>query len=198
MLLFIVRFCFVRRNMSILQIFTFIIIFSGQLIDTEKMKIKDIEPDKEFFNNLQEIKDNLEEKEDSVEGQKASLEELKKEIMGMQKEIEGIQIVINDKIKSFSTVESDKVNLEVARLTRIFETMKSKNVAKIVEETDESLVIAVFTKLKEQKVGEIMKYLTPKKAAKLSELLTLWKQKYELAKKIKDITDTKKETENKK
>ncbi|MBN2694114.1 hypothetical protein JXR93_05585 [bacterium] len=159
-------------------------------VEVEDFRLRDIEPNKEFFNSLQSIRDELENREEAAILKENSLSELKKEILELQKEIEKYENMISANIKSFSTDESDKISEKIVKLMNVFDTMKAKNVAKIAEEMDESLLVAVLTRLKEERVGEIFKYLTPKKAAKLSELITMWKQRYLLDKNKKSKVDT--------
>ncbi len=155
---------------------------SSKKVEVENFRLRDIEPDKDFFNSLQSIRDELENREESVVLKENSFSELKKELLDLQKEIERYESMIKANIKSFSIEESDKINQKIVKLMNVFDSMKAKNVAKIAEEMDESLLVAVLVRLKEERVGEIFKYLTPKKAAKLSELITMWKQRYSIDK----------------
>jgi len=168
-----------------LFIFLSIISIYAKKVDRDSIRIEKLDVDENFFNNLQKIRDELEQKEQKSERKKVEIEELKKDILKREKEIKTYEKNITDTIKSFSTKKSRKFNIRVAKLTKVFETMKAKNVAKIIENLPDDLVIAVFLRLKDENIGKIMKYLKPKKAASLSEQLTEWKKRYKLKNKKK-------------
>jgi len=154
-------------------------------IDKESIKVTELEADEDFFNNLQKIRSQIEEKDQKVERKRAEIEELKKELDKRESNIKKYQVSIDKNIKSFSTEKSKKFKMRVLKLNKVFESMKPKNVAKIIENLPDDLVIAVFLKLKEDHIGKIMKYLDPKKSAALSEKLTEWKNRYKLKDKKK-------------
>jgi len=162
--------------------YLFSIVICGKKIDKDSIKIEYMEADDDFFNNLQKIRNELEKKDNKLERKKAELEELKKEIEKREKEIKIYENKISDSLESFSKKKTKKFKVRVAKLTKIFETMKPKNVAKIIENLPDLLVISVFLRLKDETIGKIMKYLPPKKAATLSEKLTQWRKKYKLKK----------------
>ena len=151
-------------------------------VDKDSIKIDSLDADEEFFNNLQSIRTELEEKDRKIERKKAEIEELKKELDNREINIKKSQDYIDSNIKSFSTKKSEKFNLRVIKLSKVFKTMKPKNVARIIENLPDDLVIAIFLKINDDEIGMIMKYLEPKKAATLSEKFTEWKKKYNLKK----------------
>jgi flagellar motility protein MotE (MotC chaperone) len=136
----------------------------GENISKDLIKIDDLDSNEDFFNNLQEIRSELEEKDQKIERKKVEMEELKKEVHKREKELKNYEKNIDENIKSFSTKKSETFKLRVSKLVKVFESMKPKNVAKIVENLPDDLVIAVFLKLKEDNIGLIMKYLDAKKS----------------------------------
>jgi len=168
----------------VLMIFLFLSFYKFDLyakkIDKESIRIENLDADDDFFNNLQKIRNNLEEKDRILERKRAEIEELIKEIDKREKEIKRYETNINDNIKAFSVKTTNKLKLRIIKLTKIFQSMKPKNVARIIENLKDDLVIAVFLKLKEDDIGKIMKYLSPKKAAVLSEKLAQWRKKYKI------------------
>ncbi len=175
--------------MKILTYLLLLLLFSSSIIakkvDKDSIKIENLDVNEDFFNNLQKIRNELEKKDNKSERKKVEIEELKKEIIAREKNIKVYEKNITNTIKSFSTKKSKKFNLRVSKLTKVFSSMKPKNVAKIIENLPDDLVIAVFLKLKENEIGKIMKYLKPKKAAFLSEKLIEWKKRYKLKNKKK-------------
>ncbi len=170
-------------------ILIFIILLSSSLfskdIDKKSIQIEELEADDNFFNNLQSIRDKLEEQYRISERKRIEIEELKLEIQKREDEIKSYEDSISNKIKSFSKSKSSKFKLRVMKLTKVFKTMKPKNVAKIIENLPNDLVISVFIRLKDEQVGKILKYLEPQKSAELSQELTEWKKRYKLEEGVK-------------
>lgn len=178
---------YVGGSMKVLLLLLTMTLFGGKSINLDQMRLKDMEPDRVFFNNLQEIKNQLEERDDLIEGKKIALDELKKELLKNNIEIKKYHTKIDLRISSFKKKKSEELDLKVARLMRVFESMKAKNVARIVEELDITLVVEIFMRLKEDRVGNIMRYLTPKKSAEIGELMTEWKKRFLMKQKKKGV-----------
>jgi len=127
---------------------------------------------------LQREREKISRERQLVELERQQLEELKKEInsklerltnvqKNVQKRIEEQKILILEKKK----VEEESVDKHFKHLLKIYTSMPSKKSAALISNLDMDIAIKLLTQMKGENVGQILGYISPEKAARISERL---------------------------
>ena len=109
----------------------------------------------------------LEEERAQLDKERTRLEALKNEIDEKLSKITEIQSAIQ------STLDKKEVenNKRIKHLIKVYKAMPPKKAAMLVEKLDMKIIIALFSKMKGENVGQILPYVSTEKAAKISERL---------------------------
>ncbi|NVM22124.1 MAG: hypothetical protein HWN68_10140 [Desulfobacterales bacterium] len=118
--------------------------------------------------------DVLELKRAQIEEERRLLEEERKRLTAMKQEINGrlarlteIQNAIQSKLDKQKTIHDKRIK----HLIKIYTVMPPKKAAVLIENLDMEVIIALFSKMKGETVGQILPYMSTEKGAKISERL---------------------------
>lgn len=112
-------------------------------------------------NKLDEREKNLNELEEKLQLEKVALEQKVQELEQARREIAS---------KLESRVQEDEER--VKKLVDIYSNMKPQSAAQVIATLDEELAIHVLKRMKKQDAGNILNFMNPEKAKKLSEKYT--------------------------
>lgn len=96
--------------------------------------------------------------EEDLQKQKAEIKKQLKEMQDMRREISS---VLEEKVKT----DEGSIN----KLVGVYSSMRPENAAKILTDIDEELAIKVLALMKKQSAAEILNFIEPGKARRLSE-----------------------------
>ena len=110
--------------------------------------------------------------------ERQQLEELKKEIDIKLKRLVKVQKTVQQKIeeqkniiKEEQEIKQTSVDKHFKHLLKIYNSMPSKKSAALIENLDMEVTIKLLSSMKGENVGQILGYVTPEKAARISERL---------------------------
>lgn len=121
-----------------------------------------------FFNKLNERKMELDQREAELNRLEEELQKQKVVLDEKIKQLEAMRVQISKTLKGRVAEDQEKVN----KLVEFYSNMKPQQAAKIIETIHEDLAIEVLDKMKKKNAAEILNMIDPKKARRLSELLT--------------------------
>jgi flagellar motility protein MotE (MotC chaperone) len=117
----------------------------------------------------------LEKKEAELRRKEQHLQEQEQYVLQMQKDVEQKMqelIVIQKEIQAYRNEKAESKSANIRSLAQIYGSMKPKEAAKLLENMEEKLVVAVISTMKSTEAAEILSAMDFKKAAKVSEALT--------------------------
>lgn len=116
----------------------------------------------------------LEHKRQQIETERLRLEEERKRLTALKQEIDvklsrvtEMQKAVQSKLDERTTL-SDK---RIKHLINVYTTMPPKKAAVLIEKLDMEVIIALFSRMKGDSVGQILPYVSAEKAAEISERL---------------------------
>jgi flagellar motility protein MotE (MotC chaperone) len=117
----------------------------------------------------------LEKKEMDLKRREQRLQEQEQHLLQMQMEVEQKMqelIAIQKEIQVYRNEKAESKSANIRSLAQIYGSMKPKEAAKLLENMEEKLVVAVISTMKSSEAAEILSAMDFKKAAKTSEALT--------------------------
>jgi flagellar motility protein MotE (MotC chaperone) len=117
----------------------------------------------------------LEKKEIDLRRREQHVQEQEQYLLQMQKDVEQKMqelIAIQKEIQVYRNEKSESKSANIRSLAQIYGSMKPKEAAKLLENMEEKLVVAVISTMKSTEAAEILSAMDFKKAAKVSEALT--------------------------
>jgi flagellar motility protein MotE (MotC chaperone) len=109
----------------------------------------------------------LEQRERRLKEEEERLTELKKEIEEKLSKVTRIQEAVQSDLAQKEAVQNERVK----HLIKVYQTMPPRKAAVLVEKLDMDVIIALFSQMKGENVGQILPYVSAEKAAKISEQL---------------------------
>ncbi|MBW2265603.1 MAG: hypothetical protein JRF28_05435 [Deltaproteobacteria bacterium] len=109
----------------------------------------------------------LEEERAQLDEERKRLEALKNEIDEKLSKVTKIQAVIQKELGK----KEDASHKRIKHLIKVYEAMPPKKAAVLIEKLSMEVIIALFSQMKGEDVGQILPYVSPEKAAKISERL---------------------------
>jgi flagellar motility protein MotE (MotC chaperone) len=113
-----------------------------------------------------------------LENERQHLETVKKEIDQKIARLTEIQATVQKKIKrqeslisEYKSMQESTMDNQFKHLLKIYTSMRSKKSAMLIDKLDMDIAIRLLSKMKGEKVGQILSYVPPEKAAALSEQL---------------------------
>jgi len=113
-----------------------------------------------------------------LENERQHLETVKKEIDQKIARLSEIQETVQKKIKKqetliaeYKAMQESTMDSQFKHLLKIYTSMRSKKSAMLIEKLDMDIAIRLLSEMKGEKVGQILSYVSPEKAAALSEQL---------------------------
>jgi flagellar motility protein MotE (MotC chaperone) len=113
-----------------------------------------------------------------LENERQHLETVKKEIDQKIARLTEIQTTVQKKIKKqedlitqYKSMQESTMDNQFKHLLKIYTSMRAKKSAMLIEKLDMDIAIRLLSNMKGEKVGQILSYVSPEKAAALSEQL---------------------------
>jgi len=137
-------------------------------------------PDNSFLETevVEREKQTLERERQVIELERQQLVELKKEIDTKIARLTQIQKSVQQKIDEQKALIQQQEEIKVAEnekhfkhLLKIYSSMPSKKSAALIDNLDMEIAIKLLSKMKGENVGQILGYVPPEKAARISERL---------------------------
>ncbi|MFW5837987.1 MAG: MotE family protein, partial [Desulfovibrionaceae bacterium] len=110
----------------------------------------------------------LKDRKEELDRRERSLEALEKELDQKLEKLTELQADIQKMLKQANTVKDKKIK----HLVEVYANMKAKQAADVIETMDQDLAVKILSGMRGRQAGEILTYVSAKKAAKLSEELT--------------------------
>lgn len=109
----------------------------------------------------------LEQKEQALAEERKRLAVLKEEINQKLLKITKIQKAVRSDLEQKEAVRDGRIK----HLIKVYQTMPPRKAAVLVDKLDMDVIIALFSEMKGENVGQILPYVSAEKAAKISERL---------------------------
>ncbi|CAN2048262.1 flagellar protein FlbB [Candidatus Magnetomoraceae bacterium gMMP-1] len=147
-------------------------------IKTEKKLFVDDETSYLESEVLRRQKKELERERQRVNQERRQLEVLKKEIDIKIARLSEIQDTVQQKIdeqkaliKKHNELQQEALDKKFKHLLKIYSSMPAKKSAALIDKLDMDVVVRLLSKMKGENVGQILGYVSPEKAARISERL---------------------------
>ncbi|MFY8105356.1 MAG: MotE family protein [Elstera sp.] len=121
----------------------------------------------DLLQKLSERREALDKRERELEQREAMLRAAEKRFDEKVSELEGLKTQLRSLVDQRSKDEEERLR----SLVRIYETMKPKEAAQILEKLDLDVVVGVIGRMKENKLAPILASMTPDRAKTLTALL---------------------------
>ena len=118
---------------------------------------------------LQKKKDALDRRERSIKAREADLMDAEQRA---REELERL-VTVREELKGLMSEMDAEQKKEVNRLVLMFQKMRGKKAAKILETTETDVAVEVLRNMQEKKAGETMSAMSPEKAAELANEISL-------------------------
>ena len=118
---------------------------------------------------LQKKKDALDRRERSIKAREADLMDAEQRA---RDELERL-VTVREELKGLMSDMDAEQKKEVKRLVLMFQKMRGKKAAKILETTETDVAVEVLRNMQEKKAGETMSAMSPEKAAELANVISL-------------------------
>ena len=110
----------------------------------------------------------LKEKQQALNRKEEELRQLEKTLDAKLREAQQLQENIRKMLDEANVMKNKKIK----HLIDVYSNMKAKQAALVLESLEEDIAVKILSGMRGRKAGEILSYVTPKKAALLSERLT--------------------------
>ena len=125
-----------------------------------------------FFSKLDARKKELDQREAELAKLEEELHKQKAELDERIKRLEEMRSQISTVLKSKVAADQQKVD----KLVQFYSGMKPQQAAKIIETVNEDLAVEVLDRMKKKDAAAILNVMDPKKARRLSEMITGYRQ----------------------
>ncbi len=132
----------------------------------ESNHISDAE--RESLLNLREIKNQLDKRGKELDKRERATVEMEKKAAEQIVNLEELEARIQDMLAQEKSIKNKKIK----RLTAVYEGMKADKAAPVIARMDLLIVVKMFSRMDEKKVGKILSFLQPELAVKISQALT--------------------------
>lgn len=117
---------------------------------------------------LQKKKEALDRRERSIKARESDIQAAESRI---SEELAKLEQVRNEMRQAMQDLDAQQLE-EVERLVKMFEKMRGKKAAAILEETDREIAVAVLRRMREKQAGEALSAMTPDVAAEIAEIIS--------------------------
>ena len=107
-------------------------------------------------------------KQEELNRREASLNQLDKDLDAKLAKLHDLEAKLSSMLKDAQDLKDKKM----AHLVNVYSNMKAKQAAQVLETLDQDIAVKILAGMQGRQAGEVLTYVTPKKAAKLSEALT--------------------------
>ncbi|MBF0449165.1 MAG: hypothetical protein HQK75_00155 [Candidatus Magnetomorum sp.] len=127
---------------------------------------------------IQRERETLIRERQKLENERQHLDSVKKEIDQKIARLSEIQVTVQNKIKQqeelikqYQVMQETAMDKQFKHLLKIYTSMPSKKSATLIDKLDIDIAIRLLSKMKGEQVGQILSYVSPEKAASISEHL---------------------------
>jgi flagellar motility protein MotE (MotC chaperone) len=117
---------------------------------------------------LQKKKEALDRRERSVKAREADMVAAEERI---KLELERVEQVRNQMREAMQGLDAKQLE-EVKRLVKMFEKMRGKKAAAILEQTERDVAVEVLRRMRDKQAGETLSQMKPDTAAELAEIIS--------------------------
>ncbi len=141
---------------------------SPEAEETKKVASKGATPfDMELLKALEDKRKALESRAREVEREEERLNALRRDILLRLKELRELE----GRLEKLVAMGKDAQQRQLTHLVKAYEAMRPEEAAPLIDKLDEHLVVRIFSRMQNKKVGKILVYVDPPKAARISQLL---------------------------
>ena len=126
------------------------------------------ETERKALLGLRELKQQLEERRQKLDAREQAIAEMEQKAAGRIKELEDMEARLQDMLAQEKSINDKKIK----RLTAVYEGMKPAKAAPVIARMELPIVVRIFSRMDEKKVGKILSFLPPEQAVKISQSLT--------------------------
>ena len=148
----------------------------GEVVDPIEQLVQNIDVMNAEADSANAFQATVAAKEDSIkaqswiEKQKDDLTKREVALTSRQKEVEELDRKVSQKVMRLEQSLADRV----ANLAKLYDGMEPSAVAKLAENLDDSIVVAIIPRMKQKNASQLLSLLPPQRAAKLSkQIITL-------------------------
>ena len=124
---------------------------------------------------LQKKKEALDRRERSIKARESDIQAAEARI---SEELAKLEQVRNEMRQAMQDLDAQQLE-EVERLVKMFEKMRGKKAAAILEEADREIAVEVLRRMREKQAGEALSAMKPDVAAELAEIISQFPYKGE-------------------
>lgn len=122
----------------------------------------------DILRNLRPLKEQLDTRAKDLDKRQQAVEEAEKRVASQITELKTMLARIQDSLKQEQGIKSKKIK----RLSAVYESMKAEKAASIIAKMDLPVVVKMFSRMNEKKVGKILSFLPPEQAVNVTQALT--------------------------
>ncbi len=126
------------------------------------------ETERKALLGLRELKQQLEERQRQLDSREQAVAEMEKKAASRIKALEDMEARLQDMLAQEKSINDKKIK----RLTAVYEGMKPDKAAPVIARMELPIVVRIFSRMDEKKVGKILSFLPPEQAVKISQALT--------------------------
>jgi flagellar motility protein MotE (MotC chaperone) len=148
----------------------------GEVVDPIEQLVANIDVMNAEADSANALQTNTAAREDSLkaldwlEKQKSELAQRENALAARQREIEELDRKVSQRVMRLEQSLADRV----ANLAKLYDGMEPDAVAKLAENLDDSIVVAIIPRMKQKNASQLLSLLPPQRAAKLSkQIITL-------------------------
>lgn len=113
-------------------------------------------------------RESLQRKQDELNRQEQDMKRLQQELDQKIQDLQALETRLNKMLKQAEEQKDKKMR----HLVDVYSNMKAKQAAQVLETLDEKIAVKILAGMRGRQAGEILTFVTPAKAARLSEALT--------------------------
>lgn len=113
-------------------------------------------------------------KQEELTNREAALAQLEKDLDAKLVKLHELEARLSRMLEQADALKDQKMK----HLVNVYSNMKSKQAAQVLETLDEDIAVKILAGMQGRQAGEVLTFVNPKKAAKLSEALTKLQTQY--------------------
>jgi len=113
-------------------------------------------------------------KQDELARREAALAQLEQDLDAKLVRLHELEARLSRMLEQADALKDKKMQ----HLVNVYSNMKSKQAAQVLETLDEAIAVKILAGMQGRQAGEVLTFVNPKKAAKLSEALTKLQTQY--------------------
>jgi len=126
------------------------------------------ETERKALLGLRDLKQQLEARKRQLDSREQAIAEMEKKAANRIKALEDMEARLQDMLAQEKSINDKKIK----RLTAVYEGMKPDKAAPVIARMELPIVVRIFSRMDEKKVGKILSFLPPEQAVKISQALT--------------------------